>query len=123
MRSSDLNPPRKPLAKPPGKPAGLRIVGGLHRGRRLIAPPGDIVRPTSDRAREALFNILSHGLGVHCPLEITYRAMPVGMVEFSMGWRVPRRYASVPKKCWDDKRRIALRASRPHDIQPPVKWR
>jgi 16S rRNA (guanine966-N2)-methyltransferase len=27
----------------------------------LIAPPGDAVRPTSDRAREALFNILSHG--------------------------------------------------------------
>jgi 16S rRNA (guanine966-N2)-methyltransferase len=44
------------------KPAGLvRIVGGRHRGRRLIAPPGDTVRPTSDRAREALFNILSHG--------------------------------------------------------------
>jgi 16S rRNA (guanine966-N2)-methyltransferase len=26
-----------------------------------LAPPGEIVRPTSDRAREALFNILSHG--------------------------------------------------------------
>jgi len=39
----------------------MRIVGGKHRGRRLFAPPGDSVRPTSDRAREALFNILSHG--------------------------------------------------------------
>ncbi len=39
----------------------MRIVGGRHRGRRLVAPPGDQVRPTSDRAREALFNILSHG--------------------------------------------------------------
>lgn len=39
----------------------MRIVGGSHRGRRLLAPPGSIVRPTSDRAREALFNILSHG--------------------------------------------------------------
>jgi 16S rRNA (guanine966-N2)-methyltransferase len=39
----------------------MRIVGGVHRGRRLVAPPGDAVRPTSDRAREALFNILSHG--------------------------------------------------------------
>jgi 16S rRNA (guanine966-N2)-methyltransferase len=39
----------------------MRIVGGRHRGRKLIAPPGDAVRPTSDRAREALFNILSHG--------------------------------------------------------------
>ena len=39
----------------------MRIVGGRHRGRRLLAPPGATVRPTSDRAREALFNILSHG--------------------------------------------------------------
>jgi len=43
------------------KPRGLRIVGGSHRGRRLVAPPGETVRPTSDRARQALFNILSHG--------------------------------------------------------------
>jgi 16S rRNA (guanine966-N2)-methyltransferase len=39
----------------------MRVVGGRHRGRKLVAPPGDAVRPTSDRAREALFNILSHG--------------------------------------------------------------
>ena len=39
----------------------MRVIGGRHRGRPLVAPPGDAVRPTSDRAREALFNILSHG--------------------------------------------------------------
>ena len=39
----------------------MRVVGGRHRGRRLAAPAGHAVRPTSDRAREALFNILSHG--------------------------------------------------------------
>ncbi len=39
----------------------MRIVGGKHRGRRIEAPPGQDVRPTSDRAREALFNILIHG--------------------------------------------------------------
>ena len=39
----------------------MRVVGGRHRGRRLVAPPGEAVRPTSDRARQALFNILSHG--------------------------------------------------------------
>jgi 16S rRNA (guanine966-N2)-methyltransferase len=43
------------------KPRGLRIVGGTHRGRRLVVPAGEAVRPTSDRAREALFNILLHG--------------------------------------------------------------
>ena len=39
----------------------MRIVAGKHRGRRIAAPPGDTVRPTSERAREALFNILAHG--------------------------------------------------------------
>jgi 16S rRNA (guanine966-N2)-methyltransferase len=43
------------------KPRGLRIIGGVHRGRRLVVPAGGGVRPTGDRAREALFNILSHG--------------------------------------------------------------
>ena len=41
----------------------MRIVAGRHRGRTLLAPPGDAVRPTSDRIREALFNILTHGYG------------------------------------------------------------
>ena len=39
----------------------MRIVGGTHRGRRLASPKGLDIRPTSDRAREALFNILAHG--------------------------------------------------------------
>lgn len=39
----------------------MRIVGGRHRGRALDAPEGAEVRPTSDRARESLFNILEHG--------------------------------------------------------------
>ncbi len=38
----------------------MRIVGGAHRGRAIAAPTGLQVRPTSDRAREALFNILAH---------------------------------------------------------------
>ena len=38
----------------------MRIIAGRHRGRRLIAPAGQAVRPTSSRSREALFNILAH---------------------------------------------------------------
>lgn len=38
----------------------MRIVGGNLRGRRIEAPAGRDVRPTSDRARESLFNILMH---------------------------------------------------------------
>jgi 16S rRNA (guanine966-N2)-methyltransferase len=46
----------------------MRIIGGRHRGRRLAAPQGLAVRPTSDRAREALFDILSHGRFAACGL-------------------------------------------------------
>ncbi len=39
----------------------MRIVAGKHRGRPLTSPPGWDIRPTSDRLRETLFNILIHG--------------------------------------------------------------
>ncbi|UYN98004.1 MAG: 16S rRNA (guanine(966)-N(2))-methyltransferase RsmD [Enhydrobacter sp.] len=38
----------------------MRIVAGKHRGRALASPEGLATRPTSSRAREALFNILAH---------------------------------------------------------------
>lgn len=38
----------------------MRIVGGLHRGRALKSPSGSATRPTTDRLREALFNVLAH---------------------------------------------------------------
>ncbi|MBI2684618.1 MAG: RsmD family RNA methyltransferase [Actinobacteria bacterium] len=36
----------------------MRVVAGTLRGRRLVAPPGLETRPTADRAREGLFNML-----------------------------------------------------------------
>lgn len=38
----------------------MRIVGGAYRGRGIVAPEGGGTRPTSDRAREAIFNVLEH---------------------------------------------------------------
>lgn len=40
----------------------MRIVGGRLRGRALVAPKGNATRPTTDRVRESLFNILEHGI-------------------------------------------------------------
>lgn len=40
----------------------MRIVAGKFRGHALAAPKGNATRPTSDRVREALFNILGHGI-------------------------------------------------------------
>lgn len=38
----------------------MRVVGGALKGRRLATPKSDAIRPTTDRARESLFNILEH---------------------------------------------------------------
>ena len=39
----------------------MRIVAGRFKGRSLAAPSGMATRPTSDRLRETLFNVLAHG--------------------------------------------------------------
>jgi 16S rRNA (guanine966-N2)-methyltransferase len=41
----------------------MRIVGGRLRGRALAAPKSQAIRPTADRLRESLFNILLHAYG------------------------------------------------------------
>jgi len=41
----------------------MRIVGGRLRGRALAGPKSPAIRPTADRLRESLFNILAHGYG------------------------------------------------------------
>jgi 16S rRNA (guanine966-N2)-methyltransferase len=41
----------------------MRIVGGRLRGRLLAAPASRAIRPTADRLRESLFNILVHAYG------------------------------------------------------------
>lgn len=41
----------------------MRIVGGKYRGKKLFSPISQNIRPTSDKAREAVFNILRSKLG------------------------------------------------------------
>ncbi len=41
----------------------MRIVGGEFRGRALVAPSGRETRPTADRLRQTIFDILAHGHG------------------------------------------------------------
>jgi 16S rRNA (guanine966-N2)-methyltransferase len=41
----------------------MRVVGGRLRGRPLAAPKSKAIRPTADRLRESLFNILLHAYG------------------------------------------------------------
>ena len=49
-----------PLAAPDEARSPMRIVGGAWRGRRLAEPRTAAIRPTSDRLRESLFNVLAH---------------------------------------------------------------
>ena len=39
----------------------MRIIAGALKGRKLTPPVGDTIRPTSDRTRESIFNLLMHG--------------------------------------------------------------
>ena len=41
----------------------MRVVGGRLKGRNLAAPSSQHIRPTADRLRESLFNILIHSYG------------------------------------------------------------
>jgi 16S rRNA (guanine(966)-N(2))-methyltransferase RsmD len=38
----------------------MRIIGGFLKRREIVVPPGRIVRPTTDRTREAIFNLVEH---------------------------------------------------------------
>jgi len=56
----------------------MRIVGGSARGKKLSLPEDKRIRPTADRTREALFNILGHGSDFrtdHGPLPLSARVM------------------------------------------------
>lgn len=45
------------------KPAGVRIIAGQWRGRRLTLPRPDVTRPMTDRVKEAVFSILGSYYG------------------------------------------------------------
>jgi 16S rRNA (guanine966-N2)-methyltransferase len=49
--------------KPGHDSALMRVVGGRLRGRNIASPQSREIRPTADRLRESLFNILAHAYG------------------------------------------------------------
>jgi 16S rRNA (guanine966-N2)-methyltransferase len=74
----------------------IRIIGGRYRGKRLLSPSDRSIRPTSDRAREALFNILDHGglIAEKCFLDLFCGTGAVGLEAYSRGasdvWLIDR---------------------------------
>ena len=65
----------------------MRIIAGIYRSRALAAPPGMATRPTSDRLRETLFNILAPRLEGAAFLDLYAGSGAVGLEAFSRGAR------------------------------------
>ncbi|HKY04834.1 MAG TPA: 16S rRNA (guanine(966)-N(2))-methyltransferase RsmD [Blastocatellia bacterium] len=63
----------------------MRVIGGSHKGRRLRTIAGLEVRPTSDRLRETLFNILAPTVGGARFLDICAGSGAVGIEALSRG--------------------------------------
>jgi 16S rRNA (guanine(966)-N(2))-methyltransferase RsmD len=64
---------------------GVRIIAGSLRSRRLEAPPGLATRPTSDRLRETLFNVLAPRIEGAAFLDLYAGSGAVGMEALSRG--------------------------------------
>ncbi len=66
----------------------MRIIGGKYKGRKLHTPNSNHIRPTSDRLRESLFNILSHnarGFENLCVIDIFAGTGSQGLEALSRG--------------------------------------
>ena len=66
----------------------MRVIAGQYRSRRLIAPSGSGTRPTSDRLRETLFNVLSAGLPDSVWIDLFAGSGAVGIEALSRGARM-----------------------------------
>jgi 16S rRNA (guanine(966)-N(2))-methyltransferase RsmD len=63
----------------------MRIIAGTYRSRRLEAPPGLSTRPTSDRLRETLFNVLAPRMVGAAFLDLYAGSGAVGLEALSRG--------------------------------------
>jgi 16S rRNA (guanine(966)-N(2))-methyltransferase RsmD len=65
----------------------MRVISGKYRSRKLIAPPGLDTRPTSDRLRETLFNVVAPSVPGSVWLDLFAGTGAVGIEAFSRGAR------------------------------------
>ena len=63
----------------------MRIVAGQWRGRRLVAPAGDVARPTADRVREAWMSIVTPWLADARVLDLFAGSGALGIEALSRG--------------------------------------
>src|SRR5215471_214642 len=63
----------------------MRVIAGKYRSRRLTAPPGEHTRPTSDRLRETLFNVVVPGMDGSAWLDLFAGSGAIGIEALSRG--------------------------------------
>lgn len=63
----------------------MRIIAGIYKGRALTLPKESLTRPTGDRAREAVFNILSNRLHQTAVLDLFAGSGALGVEALSRG--------------------------------------
>lgn len=68
-----------------GAEVAVRIVAGEFGGRRLVAPKGDVARPTQDRVREAWFSILGDAVEGARVLDLFAGSGALGLESLSRG--------------------------------------
>ncbi|MBV9072860.1 MAG: 16S rRNA (guanine(966)-N(2))-methyltransferase RsmD [Acidobacteria bacterium] len=66
----------------------MRIIAGQYRSRKLVAPSGNSTRPTSDRLRETLFNVVAPGIAETVWLDLFAGSGAVGIEALSRGARM-----------------------------------
>ena len=74
----------------------MRIISGLHKGRKIQAPKNLPVRPTTDRAKEALFNILSNKYDLES-LDVLDLFSGTGNISFEFASRNTKNVIAVDK--------------------------
>jgi 16S rRNA (guanine(966)-N(2))-methyltransferase RsmD len=79
--------------------AGLRVIAGKARGRRLKPVPGDTTRPVTDRTKESLFNILGGDIEGAALLDLFAGTGSIGIEALSRGAGFVR---------FNDKERVAV---------------
>src|SRR5438270_9830256 len=65
----------------------MRVIAGKYRSRKLAAPPGMATRPTSDRLRETLFNVVAPSVPDSVWLDLFAGSGAVGIEALSRGAR------------------------------------
>ena len=108
----------------------MRIIAGTHKGRTLKAPKWDGLRPTSDKLRETLFNILAPRLDGARVLDVFAGTGAVALEALSRGVAAAtciehdRRAARLIEEnaalCGEQNRCVIIRETVEHALQRPL---